>query len=183
MRMPEIKKNIDALIAEETRIDTECAQKLNDIKHSETILATLDRRGIELDQQIVDENEYDDYLRDIEKANKELASLNQAVEHSKTSNMITCRAIDEMEQILKEILALVQSTDVDELEETVYVVCLAFYQGLFITKIILNSYISVVLKRNWSNYKMKLVQSKRKSKISPIMRHSSWLNANLWKWS
>lgn len=120
-KMPEMKETIETLTAQEIDIDNEYTKKANDIKNSETILKNLETREHELDQRMVNENEYENCVRDIEEADKELATLNQAAEHSKSSNMNTCRKIDEMEQILKEILALIDDIDVAELEDTVYV--------------------------------------------------------------
>lgn len=118
-KMPEMKATIDTLSAQETEIDNEFAKKQKEIKNSEIILSNLETRENELEQRMVNENEYENYLRDIGEAEKELANLNQTLEFAKTSNMSTCRAIDQMEKILKEITALVDATNVTELEELV----------------------------------------------------------------
>lgn len=117
-----MKKKIEAIRAQEEKIDNDCARMLNDIKNAEINLTNLETRESELNQQMVNENEYENCLRDIDEANRELTDLNQVVEFAKTSNMNNCQAIDEMEQILKEINGLIDSTDTTALEETVYVI-------------------------------------------------------------
>lgn len=118
-KMPEMKATIDTLSAQENEIDNEFAKKQKEIKNSEVMLLNLETRETELEQRMVNENEYENYLRDIGEAEKELANLNQTVEFLKTSNMNNCRAIDEKVKMLKEITALVDATNVTELEELV----------------------------------------------------------------
>lgn len=154
--MPEMKKTIDAITAQEVEIDNNCARMLNDIKNAEIILTNLETRESELDQQLVNENEYENCLRDIDEANRELTNLNQVVEFAKTSNMNNCRAIDEMEQILKEIIGLIDSTDTEALEETVYVLVQTILWIIFIATTIPTKWskcfgISVELRTYWQS--------------------------------
>lgn len=116
-----MKKEVETLKAQLAKIENEYTSKSDDITKFKKVLSELQNREMALNSQIVNETEYENCLRKIEEAEQELVNLNQAVDHLKTSNMATCRTIDALENILKDINALVEHTDVKQLEETVYV--------------------------------------------------------------
>lgn len=122
-KLPEMKRRIEELTAREKEIDNECEAKMNDIKKADAELSTLEAREQELNQQMVDDNEYESCLSEIKAAENELVAVNQRIEHSKSSNVAECRAIDELEEYLKSIDAMIDRTEIAHVEQAVYASC------------------------------------------------------------
>lgn len=117
-KMTKMREIIDTLTIRATEIDDNCAKMANELKTTEQLLQNLDAQESELDARMVNENEYEHCLRDIQNAEKEVTNLKHVVEFTKSSNMDTCRAIDEMALTLIEINALIDGTNIAKLEET-----------------------------------------------------------------